>query len=578
MMPHRADRSTASWIRTLVSSLSLKLFLWLFAVIIVSFAAYAFINIRTTSEQWNQTISQGARRFSELIQSSTHYGMLLNRKEDVHHTIRTIARSPGVEGVRIYDKNGVIIFSADSDETGRRVDLMAEACVSCHGSDEPLRAIPEGNRVRIFDRADGTRILGLINPIENAPECYEAPCHAHPAEQSILGVLDVKMSMAEPDARLAAAKRQAVIAAVLTALLAGLFSAVFIMRVVRRPVKRLITGVEKVAGGDLDTEIEPEAPNEIGQLAEAFNNMTRDIRQARQQLTEWSSSLESKLQEKTAELSQSQRQVAHMEKMASLGKLAATVAHELNNPLAGILNYAKLVDRTLRESPAPHPETKELDRYLNLIQKEAARSGVIVRNLLLFARRSGAEFALHSLNAILERSVMLVRHHLEMSEIRLETHPIEDDDRIVCDADQIQQALVALLVNAIEAMPNGGMLQLSAELVGTHVSIMIRDSGVGISQEALPHIFEPFFSSKEETEGAGLGLAVVYGIVQRHDGRIDVDSEVGRGTTFRVSLPRRPAAEPSSTKAPVSREQAAREAVSTAPSAGRPERSETNGS
>jgi two-component system NtrC family sensor kinase len=270
--------------------------------------------------------------------------------------------------------------------------------------------------------------------------------------------------------------------------------------------------------------------------------MTTDLREAQDELTAWSSKLEAKLQEKTDELSQSQRQVAHMDKMASLGKLAATVAHELNNPLAGILTYAKLVERTFKESGGALDEQSELDRYLHLIQKEASRSGTIVRNLLTFARRSGSEFALHPLKPIMERSMMLIRHHIEMSGIQLESELPADDLTLLCDGDQIQQALLALLINAVEAMPNGGALRLMAESTDDFVVIYVEDTGVGIPEEALTRIFEPFFSTKNDAHGAGLGLAVVYGIVQWHGGKIEVDSQLNRGTRFRIALPRQPAA------------------------------------
>ena len=527
-------------VSSLLNSLSLHLFLLLFGTIIVAFAVYAFVNIRSTSLHWQRTVFESAQRFSNLIQHSTHYAMLLNRKEDVHNIIRTIAREPGVESVRIYDKQGSIIFSADSTEIGSQVDLRAEACITCHAQEAPLRSVPVNSRTRIFERPRAGRVLGLINPIENTPECYNAACHAHPSDQSILGVLDVTMSMAASDRHLGTVKRQTVIAAVLVAVLAGVFSAAFIFKVVRRPIKQLITRTKLVVAGDLSTEITIDRRNEIGQLADAFNTMTHDLARAQNKLQEWSNGLETKLQDKTAELSQTQRQVAHMDKMASLGKLAASVAHELNNPLAGILNYAKLVDRTLRESDTSIPEREHLERYLSLIQKEAARSGNIVRNLLIFARPVGAEFANHSINAIVESAVTLLKHHLEISEIRLETQPLDGDDQLRCDADQLQQALVALLVNAVEAMPNGGTLRVSAEHADGSLVLSIVDTGIGIPKEVVPHILEPFFSSKEQDGGVGLGLSVVYGIVQHHQGHIEVDSEVGQGTTFRIILPLHP--------------------------------------
>lgn len=520
-------------------SISLSLFVSLSAVIAAAFIVYTWVNLRTTSRQYEHTLYEDAARVGDLIGQSTHNGMLLNQKDEVHHVIQAIARTPGVEGIRIYDKSGVIMFSADSTEIGRSVDLHAEACVTCHGHQSPLRSIPDRDRVRIFQGPKG-RVLGVIHPIENAPECANTGCHAPPGRQSVLGVLDVRMSLAKPDARLGLIRRQAISGAAVVTLLAGLISAVFILLVVRRPVRHLMRGAERVAAGDLDTEIQVESRNEIGQLADAFNAMTRELRQARKELTAWSSQLETRLQERTAELTRTQREVAHMDKTASLGRLAATVAHELNNPLAGILNYAKLVSRTLRESHAAIPEDRELESYLNLIQKEADRCGVIVRNLLTFARRGGGDLGPQALNPIIQRALMLVRHHLEISDIRLEARPLEGDDQLVCDADQIDQALVALFVNAVEAMPRGGTLKVAAEAVGDDIRITVADTGVGIPADALDHIFEPFFSTKDRQEGVGLGLAVVHGIVQRHHGRIEVESEVNRGTQFHIVLPRRP--------------------------------------
>ncbi len=519
------------------------LFLWLFGVIVVAFATYAIVNIRTTSQQWRESVHEGAQQFSELIKRSTHYEMLKNRKEDVHVTIQAIAREPAVEGVRIYDKNGVVIFSAKGEEIGQAVDMQAEACVICHDQSVPLQSVPSGTRARVFEAREGGRVLGLISPIENAPECSSADCHAHPAEQTVLGVLDVKMSLASADARLSTARRQVIIAGVLTSLLVGVAAALFIFRMVRRPVRDLIEGTEKVAAGDLRTEIATDRHDEMGQLARAFNRMTGDLRQAREELTAWSGRLEQKLVEKTDELNRTQRQVVLMEKMASLGKLAATVAHELNNPLAGILNYAKLVDRTLNESESSFEEEEELGRYLSLIQKETARCGDTVRNLLLFARHSGAELTVTALNPVIERALMIVRHHLEMQDIQLETKLLERDDEIVCDGDQLQQALVALLMNAIEAMPTGGTLAVNTSGTDDRVVLSVMDNGGGIAPEVLPNIFEPFYSTKEEQNGVGLGLAVTYGIVQRHGGKLEVESEIGRGTTFRIVLPRHLAGE-----------------------------------
>ncbi|HBL25926.1 MAG TPA: hypothetical protein DD490_03725, partial [Acidobacteria bacterium] len=187
-------------------SLGVVLFLWFFTVVIAAFAAYAFVSVRATSRQWREAVKSSALTSGELIQQATRLGMLRNHKEDVDAVLRTVAATPGVAGVRIYDKKGVIAYSDVPKEIGQRVDWSAEACVACHQGTAPPRNLPAGELVREYRDRSGHRVLGLINPIENAADCSNAACHAHSPKSTILGVLDVKMSLAETDRRLATAR------------------------------------------------------------------------------------------------------------------------------------------------------------------------------------------------------------------------------------------------------------------------------------------------------------------------------------------------------------------------------------
>jgi two-component system NtrC family sensor kinase len=355
-------------------------------------------------------------------------------------------------------------------------------------------------------------------------------------------VLDVKMSMASLDGALAQTRNHVAWLTLAMLLIVGTGTVLFVIRVVRRPVLQLYKGTQRIAQGDLDTRIPVTTRDEVGRLAAAFNRMTGDLQRAREELMGWSHKLEREVKDKTAELGRIQRQVIHMEKMASLGKLSATVAHEINNPLAGILTYARLVEREVAAGGPPDDEREEVLRWLGLIRQETTRCGDIVRNLLLFARQSGKEFAPLHINELMKRSLMLVRHHTEIAGVELDAELIDGNDEVQGDADQIQQAVVALLVNAVEAMGGGeGRLTVRATGDDDSVEIRITDTGTGIPEDVLPHVFEPFFSTKDKESGVGLGLAVVYGIVQRHAGTIDVETEVGRGTTFHLRLHRRPA-------------------------------------
>ena len=505
---------------------------------------YALVSFRAISREWNESVYSYARRFGELVKRATNQGMLTNRKEDVENVVQLIANSPGVEAVNIYNKQGVIAFSHDPGKIGQKVDLQAEACVVCHDKSSPLKAVNTAKRTRVFSNSAGRRIFGVIEAIENEPRCSRSGCHLPVTEQSVLGIMDVQMSLEPLDQRLVGARYRSLWLTLAVMLVVSAGTIAVVHRIVRRPVMRLVEGTQRIAQGDLDTRIDVKSRDEIGRLAEAFNGMTQDLRKARQESSDWAQQLEQKVVEKTEELGRIQRQVLLMEKMASLGKLAATVAHELNNPLGGILNYAKLVERVLHEGATDEASKREIQQYLAAIQQESRRSGDIVRNLLLFARPSPARRTLVRLSEIVERSVLLLRHRMEMVSIRCDFQPPTGDDQITCDADQIQQVVVALLVNAIEAMEEGGNLRITVTPTPDTVEVVVADSGVGIATDALGHIFEPFFSTKNQESGVGLGLAIVYGIVRGHHGTIDVTSHVGEGTSFTIRLPREPACQP----------------------------------
>jgi signal transduction histidine kinase len=240
------------------------------------------------------------------------------------------------------------------------------------------------------------------------------------------------------------------------------------------------------------------------------------------------------------ELHHTQSSLAMSEKMASLGKLSAMVAHEINNPLAGILSYARLTGRYLenKENCAEHIDT--LRENLTLIADEAKRCGNIVKNLLQFARQSVGDVGRVHINEIISVSTRIIEHSARMKKIELKSDYGQGDDEIQCDAGAIQQIMVALIVNAIEASNEGSQIMVATDCSDAdHVTLRITDCGCGIPEHNLEKIFEPFFSTKESNKSLGLGLAAVYGIVRRHAGTIKVDSAQNSGTTFTIRLPRR---------------------------------------
>jgi len=498
----------------------------------------------------------------EVVRGSTRQAMLENNATELGRMIDTVAGVGAIERVRVFDKQGRIIHSSDRAEVGRLVDRTAEQCVSCHAADQPLTHLDLSERSRVFVRPGGERVLGLIAPIHNEPACSNSACHAHPPEKTILGVLDVQIPLGEVEASLAASQRQLLAGLAGTVLAVVLLTGGLTWRMVLRPVGRLTAAAPLLAAGDYSMRVPADSTDELGDLARAWNEMAAEIGTAHDKLSDWSRTLEERVREKTAEIEQTHQHVLRVEKMASLGKLAAVMAHELNNPLAGIATYAKLLRRRLEEassapaadsvSPSPGGPGGRVGeraggegpagtaRILRLVEDEAMRCGDIVRNLLLFSRTPGARFAEEALAPIVERCALLVRHSFQLHDVELRLD-VPAELRLECDASQIHQMLLALVMNALEGTPADGLVTISARLDAEagRVCLRVEDTGRGIPPELLDKIFEPFFTTKEQGAGVGLGLAVVYGIVERHHGTIDVSSTPGTGTVFRIGLPLR---------------------------------------
>jgi len=505
-----------------------------------------YFNIRLHRQHLEQVTVATADRVSRMIKQNASYYMLRNEREGLYHLIQDVGSEPGVVSIRIMNQDGRISFSTDSKETNTFVDKRTEACYGCHSQTQPLSHLDRPDRFRTYRLASGERALGIINPIENSSSCATAACHYHPASQAILGVLDTNLSLAAADADMAETERQTILYTILAVLTISSLSALFVWRVVHIPITRLKAGTERLGSGDLGYQLQVNTGGELADLAESFNTMSRQLRQAREEVDTWATTLEYRVEEKTRELNAAHEQMLLAEKMASIGKLAAVVAHEINNPLAGILTYAKLLKKRFTRMEEGQ---KEILDTLDMIEGESRRCGEIVKNLLTFARTKPISYEPSDLNAIIGRCVKLVQHQLDLAAIELHLELAKDLPYADCDAGQIAQVILALTMNAIEAMPHGGILELETRPSsdGASALIEVRDNGVGMPREVLANIFEPFFTTKEGGHSLGLGLAVSHSIVERHGGEIHVQSEPGRGTTFTIRLPLRaepgPAAE-----------------------------------
>jgi len=599
--------------------------------VIISIGAFAFFNIRSQSRVLIAEIERHTLQQSETIKSATRSSMLTNNRQNLHQIVQTIGKQPCIRDVRVYNKQGVIIYSADSSQIGHMVDMHAEACYTCHASDRPLERLPMSKRSRIF-LSDSARVFGVINPIYNEPSCWNASCHAHPKDKKILGVLDLTVCLKPIDDRIAEAKMNMLIFALLSILALSGVLWFFVRMWIDKPVNSLLEATQEVASGNLHYSIPEMGNDELGALARSFNNMTKKLAEARQQLFQ-------------------------TDKLASLGRLAAGVAHEINNPLTGILTYASFLLKRTKNQP-------ELQEDLAVIVRETKRSREIVKSLLDFARQSVPKKVKANVNQIIERALKVTENQLSISKVEVEKHLADNLPPLTLDPNQMQQVFTNLIVNASHAIGNeGGKIVISSEVIslrpfgiaqvkqalcpkghnlidhevkikglpsikfsiktngksgllymdpvygrnqnqytiavtkktkveifcpkcqiplidknktcpecgapvfafeipgkGTfeactakgcrwqywptvegegakeYVQIKISDTGCGIPKEHLEKIFEPFYTTKGQ-KGTGLGLAVIWGIVDNHNGTISVESEVNVGTTFTIHLP-----------------------------------------
>jgi two-component system, NtrC family, sensor kinase len=526
------------WSR-LTHSLTAKLISRLLAVMVATFALLGYLSIRLHQHDLEAATLTSAERVSDVIKRTTSYYMLHNDREGLYHAMATMAEEPGMVKVRIFDQEGRISYSSTPLEISRVVDKDAEDCYGCHAQAEPLTHLNRKDRFRIFRDGKRQRVLAVITPIENQPSCSNAACHAHPAKQQILGVLDTHLSLSQADAQVTHGSLHLLAYTLLALLAIAYLSWLFVWHVVGKPLQRLKTGTRELAEGHLGFQIKAGSQDEVGELASSFNRMSLQLQSANEEIVAWAKTLEDRVEQKTRELKRAADHMLQVEKMASIGKMAAVVAHEINNPLSGILTYAKLLRKWIQKGEVQTSKRVEAEECLDLIAGESRRCGDLVKNLLTLSRTAPMNVETTNIGTVIDRSVRLVQHQLEMTGIGLILEVPEDLPLIQCDPAEIEQVLLALIMNAIDAMPRGGNLWLRASLPpsASELSIEVRDDGSGIAPDILPRIFEPFLTTKEAGKGVGLGLAVSRSIIERHRGRIEAFSEPGKGTTFIVSLP-----------------------------------------
>ncbi len=471
---------------------------------------------------------------SELVRKSINYGMLTFDRESIQRSIDSISSQENITGIRIFDSRGKIFFSSSTDEIGKLVDRSSFACTGCHSDPEKPSATLTADKQWVTHEDDeGNRILTFADPIFNEISCYTADCHIHPREQRVLGVLESNFSLAPLDE---AIQRQIVNTIIFAFLFMGLISLLLyfvLRRFVINPLTILSGAMKKVGRGELMQTVTVPSQDEIGLLADTFNDMTTELETARVRMRNWTETLEIEVKKKTKELKNSQDNLIHAEKLASLGRLTADVAHEVRNPLMSIGGFARRLNKSLTGG-------KE-KQYAEIIITQVDRLESILRDVLTFSRGVQYQFEKRDLKKIISTTMGKYRHLSTELGITIQVKAGKAIPPVLIDKEQAVEALGNLIVNGMDATPSGGILEitLGKEHLNkiTYVFVKVTDSGPGIPEDELPFIFEPFFSTKEIGHGTGLGLSITRKIIEEHGGFIKAESAEGKGSAFSLYFP-----------------------------------------
>jgi len=501
--------------------------------VVITIALFSFYTIKTQREELIEEAIKSATQLSETIKKGTYYDMLEDRRENVYRTMETIANQKGIEKIRIFNKEGKIMFSTDKMEIEKFVDKRAESCYACHSEKEPLEKLDIKKRARIFTEKNGRRILGMITPVYNEPSCWTGVCHYHPRSQSVLGIIDITLSLKDIDEKIEKMERWTLIFSIIIILCLSSIIFLSVRSLFILPIRKLIGGFRSVSEENFDVKLLEKRGDEIGYLFNSFNKMVEELKKAKEETQSLIATLDHKVEEKTREVKEAQKKMLLADKLASLGRLTASIAHEINNPLSGIIIYLKLI---LKKIEGKNLELPEIKKYLLASTKELERISIIVRSLLDFSKQREAEKRPINLKDVIAEALFIIENQLKIANVQLE-NKLDELPEILGDSAQLKQVFLNLFSNAIEAMAQvkKRVLTIEGAFKDNFVEIHIIDTGVGIPEENLSKVFDPFFTTKEK--GTGLGLSVTYGIIMNHGGEISIFSKLNEGTRVVLKFP-----------------------------------------
>ena len=543
------SRSKSKWLGWLSafrfrSSIYSRVVVIIAAMSVVLFISFGVIFNSVHEQNLNEIIIQNGNNVGSIVEGAMYHAMLENNESELYNLIDVINTLDGIDEVNLYDGEDNLVYASYFKDKPSQSD---PDCKSCHNDlslvfprFERAYRIIKLNSPCNYQTNGNHRQLLIRTPILNEPSCSTAECHAHEPEDEILGALIIKMPLSKLDLAVERSATDFYVMAIISTVLLLVVLLALTGSKIKKPLNALVEASQAVANGNvaMRVKVSDDQLDDMRLVSETFNTMLDNLQLATTELENWSHQLEYKVQKKTEELRSAQSELIQLERIASLGKLSASVAHELNNPLSGILIYTKLIYKQLDQVDLYAAKKDSMLKHLRLIESETKRCGEIVKGLLDFSRKDQGTMEVLHLHKILTETFELMLHPVKMAIISFLTDFGASHDRVKCGPNQIKQACVALIMNATEAVSERGEIIFRTKNPDADtIRIEIIDNGVGISAESLPHIFEPFFTTKQGVAGIGLGLAIVHGIVQRHHGKIEVLSEPGKGTTMAINLP-----------------------------------------
>ena len=515
-------------------SLAAKLIIALMSLIIVGVGISWYTLIHTGRKNLVHESVKDATENSDLIKKSIRYDMLTFNREAIQRTIDDLKSAKNIKGIKLFDSTGRIFYSSTQVEIGRQVDRTFLVCKGCHIDDnKPSGTLAGTGQWATYRGTDGYNVLTFIDPIYNEPSCSQAACHVHPPTQRVLGILESDFSLASVDKSIQEELVNTTVYALALMSVISIILYVVLRKFVLKPVLTLSKVMRHVAHGYLGRTVTAASQDEVGQLVRSFNEMTQELKTARERMKNWTESLEREIAKKTDELKKSQDKLIQAEKLAALGRLTADVAHEIRNPLTAIGGFA----RRLYKSAAGEKEKERAE----VIVAEVDRLEKILRDVLTFSRDARYHLEKHRVEDFVFDVVNMYEHTCSEQSVTVEVAIEKNLLPVLMDMDQVRQALINLITNALDAMPRGGALRITAGNEFLHgvryVYLRVSDTGMGIDEDKMSLIFEPFFTTQEIGRGTGLGLSITRKIMEEHGGFIKAESAKGKGSTFRLYFP-----------------------------------------